>query len=140
MANTNKPLVYLIYEDLVKAVDGIGKKTFTYRPKNSSTELVNFVVVGLPTDIYGVFKGSTDVLAECYGTYSVFCKAKTDATVNVGMQSDIVQKVIDLFPINGKHVSASSPRILMQGEDGYGYHVTQITFSLRTKVNARNID
>ena len=110
-----KSLIYLVYSDLVSAVNGIGKKTYLDRPKSVTEELG-------------------------YGTFSVFCKAKTDATINIGSQSELTQKVLDLFPINGKYITASRPRVLMQGEDGYGYQVTQITFSLHTKTNARNID
>lgn len=140
MAKTKKSLIYLIYSDLVGAVNGIGKKTYLDRPKSGTEELANFIVVDIPTEIRGMVKGSVDFKADCYGTFSVFCKAKTDATINIGSQSELTQKVLDLFPINGKYITASRPRVLMQGEDGYGYQVTQITFSLHTKTNARNID
>lgn len=132
-----KPLIYLVYSDLVEAVKGIGKKTFLDRPKDTKEELANFIVIDIPTEIRGLVKGNADVTSECYGTYSVFCKAKTDRTLNIGAQSDLTQKVLDVFPINGKHVTATKPTVLMQGEDGYGYQVTQITFKLRTKLNAR---
>lgn len=134
-----KPLIYLVYSDLVEAVKGIGKKTFLDRPKDTKEELANFIVIDIPTEIRGLVKGNADVTSECYGTYSVFCKAKTDRTLNIGAQSDLTQKVLDVFPINGKHVTATKPTVLMQGEDGYGYQVTQITFKLRTKLNAREI-
>ena len=135
-----KPLIYLVYSDLVEAVKGIGKKTFLDRPKDTKEELANFIVIDIPTEIRGLVKGNADVTSECYGTYSVFCKAKTDRTLNIGVQSDLTQKVLDVFPINGKHVTATKPTVLMQGEDGYGYQVTQITFKLRTKLNARDIE
>ena len=139
MADTKKPLIYLIYSDLVSAVSGIAKKVFLGdRPKSCADGLVNFIVVDIPTEIRGMVKGSFDFKAVCYGTFSVFCKAKTDATLNIGSQSELTQKVLDLFPINGKYITASRPMVLMQGEDGYGYQVTQISFSLRTKLNARN--
>ena len=137
---TGKPLLFLVYEDLVDAIKGIGKKTFLDRPKNTSEELTNFIVVDIPTEIRGRAKGNADFTSECYGTFSVFCKAKTDRTLNINAQSDLTQKVLDIFPINGKHVTATKPTILMQGEDGYGYQVTQITFNLRTKLNAREIE
>ena len=138
MAETKKPLIYLIYDDLVSAVNGIGKKTFLDRPKSGSEELANFIVIDLPTELRGMVKGSFDVLADCYGTFYVFCKAKTDATINIGAQSTLIQKVLDVFPINGKHIVATNPSLLMRSEDGYGYQVTQISFALRTKLNARN--
>lgn len=135
----NKPLIYLIYNDLVAAVNGIGKKTFLDRPKTGTEELANFLVVDLPTDLRGRVKGDFDFTVSCYGTISVYCKAKTDSTPNIGIQSELTQKVLDVFPINSKHITASNPSVLMQGEDGYGYHVTEITFKLRTKLNAREI-
>lgn len=135
-----KPLIYLIYDDLVAAVKGIGKKTFLDRPKNGNEELANFVVVDISTELRGCVKGDFNFTVESYGTISVFCKAKTDSTLNISIQSELTQKVLDVFPINGKHITASHPSVLMQGEDGYGYQVTEITFRLRTKFNARNIE
>ncbi len=134
-----KPLIYLVYNDLVNAVNGIGKKTFLDRPKNSTEDLANFVVVDLPTELRGRVKGDINFTVDSYGTFSIFCKAKTDSTPNISIQTELTQKVLDVFPINGKHITASKPSVLMQGEDGYGYHVTQITFKLRTKLNARDI-
>lgn len=134
-----KPLIYLVYNDLVAAVKDIGKKTFLDRPKNVAEELANFVVVDIPTELRGCVKGDFNFSVESYGTFSVFCKAKTDSTPNITMQSELTQKVLDIFPINGKCITASHPTVLMQGEDGYGYHVTQITFKLRSKLNAREI-
>ena len=134
-----KPLIYLIYDDLVAAVKGIGDKVFLDRPKNTPDELQSFIVVNIPTEIRSRLKGTFDVSSECYGSYSIFCKAKSDRTPNIGIQSSLTQQVLDLFPINGIHVSATVPTVLMQGEDGFGFQVTQITFKLRTKLNARDI-
>lgn len=133
-----KSLLYCIYDELVAAVDGIGKKTFLDRPHTSDDELENFIVVDIPTELKGQVKGSLNFRVDCYATYSVFCKAKKDGTPNIGVQTDLTQKVIDKFPINGKFITATKPTILMQGKDGFGYHVTQISFKLRTKLNALN--
>lgn len=138
MAQSKKPLVYLIYGDLTDAVKGIGKKTFLDRPKSVEKELDNFIVVDIPTEIRRSIKGSIDFKANGYGTFSVFVKAKTDGTPNIGSESELVQRVLDVFPINGKHVKATNPSILIQGDDGFGFHVTQITFKLGTKFNARS--
>ena len=98
----------------------------------------NLIVIEPLTTIYGKIAGDEDVMAECYGTYSVYCKAKTDNTININAQTTLVQKVKDVFPINTKHITATKPRELMRGADGNGFQVTQITFKLRTKFNARN--
>ena len=138
MSETKKPLLYLIYNDLVNAVKGIGKKTFLGRPEPIGEDIANFIVIDLPTELRGMVKGSYDTMVESYGTFSVFCKSKTDRTLNIGSQSDLTQKVLDVFPINGNSVTASSPRVLMQGFDETGYQVTEISFKLRTKFNARS--
>lgn len=139
MAKKKKPLVYLIYDDLVNAVKGLGKKTYLDRPKSVPDEVVNFIVVDIPTEIRGLVKGSIDFKADCYGTFSIFVKAKTDGTPNIASQTDLTQSVLDVFPINGTHIKATKPSILMQGDDGLGFQVTQITFKLATKTNAREI-
>lgn len=131
-----KSLIFCIYDELVDAVDGIGKKTFLDRPHTTGNDLENFIVADIPTELRGRVKGSLDFMVDCYATYSVFCKAKKDGTPNIGVQTDLVQKVIDKFPINGKYITATKPTILMQGNDGFGYQVTKISFKLRTKANA----
>lgn len=136
----NNSLIFLVYNDLANAVSGIGQKTFLYRPKSLPEEMTNFVVINLPTELRGLVKGSIDTMASCYGTFSLFCKEKTNGTPNIGLQSTLVQCLLDIFPINGKHITATQPRALMQGSDGYGFQVTQISFNLRTKFNARNIE
>lgn len=138
MAEKKKqPLLYLIYDELVKAVEGIGKKTFLGRPEPVGENIANFVVIDLPVELKGLVKGSLDTMVESYGTFSVFCKSKSDRTLNIGSQSDLTQQILDKFPINGKSIAASSPRVLMEGYDETGYQVTTITFKLRSKFNAR---
>lgn len=127
-----RPMIYRIYDDLVKAVSGIGKKTFLERPKTLQQELTDFVVINIPTEIRGRVKGGLGFRSGAYGLFSVFCKAKTDGTINIVAQSELVEQVLDIFPITGDTIEASNPTILMRGDDGYGYQVTQITFKLRT--------
>ena len=137
MADTRLPLIYLIYKDLEDAVKGIAKKTFFGRPEPVGTDVYYFVTIDIPTEIRSRIKGSYDMSVDCYATYSIFCKSKTDRTLELPAQSVLTQKVLDLFPINGKSIVATNPRVLMQGFDDTGYQVTQITFKLRTKLNSR---
>lgn len=137
MADTRLPLIYLIYKDLEDAVKGIAKKTFFGRPEPVGTDVDYFVTIDIPTEIRSRIKGSYDMSVDCYATYSIFCKSKTDRTLELPAQSVLTQKVLDLFPINGKSIVATNPRVLMQGFDDTGYQVTQITFKLRTKLNSR---
>ena len=128
----NNSFLYKIYDDLVNAVKKTGKPVYLDRPKTLNSETTQFVVVSLPAQIYGMVKGGLGFRSGSNGLISVFCKAKNDSTLNINAQSILVQQVLDLFPIAGKAVEASNPAILMQGYDGFGYQVTQITFKLRT--------
>lgn len=129
----NDTFLYKIFNDLVNAAKKTGKPVYLERPKSIGSEVAQFVVITLPAQIYGMVKGGLGFRSGSNGLISVFCKAKTDGTMNVNAQSNLVQQVLDLFPITGDVVEASNPAILMQGNDGYGYQVTQISFKLRTK-------
>lgn len=129
----NNSFLFKIYDDIVNALKKTGKPVFLDRPKILSSETTQFVVISLPAQIYGMAKGGLDFRSGSNGLISVFCKAKTDGTMNVNAQSILTQSVLDLFPIAGDAVEASNPAILVQGNDGYGYQVTQISFKLRIK-------
>lgn len=127
-----------MYDDIVKALTGLSQ-VFITRPKALAKDLTSFLIVELPARIYPSFKGGRDTKATSTGKISVFYKAKADGTPNIGAQTDLTQKVLDRFPINGDHITATNPVELMTGEDGTGYHVTILAFRLRTKLNARDI-
>lgn len=132
-----KALIYLIYNDLVSAVKGIASKTSLGRPEPIGSDVASLIVIDIPTEIRSRIKGSYDMSVDCYATFDIFCKSKSDRTLNIGSQSDLTQKVLDVFPINGKAVIASNPTVLLKGFDETGYQVTSISFKLRTKLNAR---
>ena len=137
MAKKVKPLLTLIYDDLSSAVKGIADKLSFGRPEPVGSNVANFISIEIPTEIRSRIKGSYDMSVDCYATFNVYVKSKTDRTLNINSQSDITQKVLDVFPINGKCIVGSKPTLLMQGFDETGYQVTQISFRLRTKFNAR---
>ena len=132
-----KALIYLIYDDLVSAVKGIASKTSLGRPEPIGSDVASLIVIDIPTEIRSRIKGSYDMAVDCYATFDIFCKSKSDRTLNIGSQSNLTQKVLDVFPINGKAVIASNPTVLLKGFDDTGYQVTSISFKLRTKLNAR---
>lgn len=127
-----KAFIYRIYDDLVAAVETVKVPVFLERPKALKSEVTQFVVITLPAQIYGTAKGGLGFRSASNGMVSVYCKAKTDGTININAQSSLVQQVLDVFPISGETVEASNPSILISGADGFGYQVTQITFKLRT--------
>lgn len=134
MAEKQRTPLYYIYDDLYQGVKGVADKvSLGRRPKQTKEELKSFLVIKLESRIRNLIAGGLDRMPYCYGTVTVFCKAKDDGTLNIEAQSDLVDAVIKKFPIAGTHIAATRPQILMQGEDGYGYQVTQISFTIRGK-------
>lgn len=128
-------LIYNIYDDLSEAVRGIAEKvTLQRRPKQTEGEELNsFIVVELPGNIRNLIAGGVERMPHTFGTFTVFCKAKKDGSLNANAQDELIDEVLNKFPINGTHVAATRPHVRMQGEDGYGYQATLISFTLRGK-------
>lgn len=134
MAEQQHSFLYYIYDDLTKAVTGIcDKVSLERRPKTEGQELKSFIVIKIPTKVRNLIAGGLKRMPYCYGTITVFCKAKKDGTLNPGTHTDLVDQVVDKFPINGTHIAATRPQIQMDGEDGFGYQVTLISFTIRGK-------
>lgn len=128
-----KSFLFYVYDDLVEAVKGITDKTFLGRPKVVSDKLNSFIVVQLPVNIRNLIAGGIERMPYTQGTFTVYAKAKSDSTLNPGIQTDLVDQVIKKFPISTERIAATRPRILMEGEDGYGFQSTLITFTIRGK-------
>lgn len=128
-------LIYNIYDDLSDAVVGIAEKvTLQRRPKQTEgEELSSFIIVELPGNIRNLVAGGIERMPYTFGTFTVFSKAKKDGSLNAGLHDDLVDAVLKKFPINGTHVAATRPYVHMQGEDGFGYQATLVSFTLRGK-------
>lgn len=134
----NKPLVYRIFADLTSAVSGIADKVTLGRPKTLADAVNTFISVELPTELQGVFAGNPEMSLETFGVFNIYVKAKTDGTMNVGTQTAISEKVKKLFPIKGNVLVATRPEEHYMGFDGFGFHVTQVMFKIRTLININN--
>ena len=134
----NKPLVYRIFADLTTAVSGIADKVSLGRPKTLAESVNTLISVELPNAMQGVFAGDPEMSLETFGVFNVYVKAKTDGTMNVGAQTSITEKLTKLFPIKGEVSVSTKPEARFMGYDGYGFHVTQIMFMIRTLININN--
>lgn len=136
MANTT--VTYQIFGSIVKALSGLKVKTYLQnRPKQVADKLDSFIVVDLPVTIQHATKGYDDYQYNTTAVIYAFSRAKTDGTPNIDKQTDLVRKISNCFPITDKYIECVNPRILLRGlDDKTDFHVTSITFSLRTKVNA----
>ena len=98
--------------------------------------MITFAVIDLPTEQYRPVKGNDDFIVRTDGVFYVGVKAKSDNTPNISKQTTLVQKFLDLFPINDDYIVASEPTVLLKGSDKSGFQITTISFSIRTKINS----
>ncbi len=126
-------LTYNIIEDLVTKVQPVCTDVYIGRPKSLDSQCDKFIVIGIPTELRERIKGGLSINARCYGTFTVYCKAKSNGTMNVNAQSVLTQRILDVFPIVGGNTECVNPRVLVSGNDGYGYFATVITFTIRVK-------
>jgi len=129
-----------IYTDLVTALSGIIDPKYIFpggRPKSadSSSTMNKFIAVELPVGIEDIAAGNKRFVLNTTGVLYLFIKSKANGTLNVNSTSDFIDSVERLFPIRGEYCGASSPTVLMNGVDEYGYQFITITFKLQTKAN-----
>jgi hypothetical protein len=132
-----KPTLYNIFNSLVKAVKTteVGNIYLTNAPSSGNKDVSQFVVIALPSRLDRDVKGNDDFIVSTSGVFHIAVKAKSDNTPNIKAQTELVQKFMELFPINDDYISATSPQILINGDNKAGYQVTSIFFDIRTKIN-----
>lgn len=133
-----KSTLYNIYADLVNAVKPIVGVKYVFlkdRPniKEDEVPMSKFVVIDLPTTITDAVIGNNKTLLNTSGVFYAFVQARSNATLDVNAMGELVDSIVNLFPIDAKHVVATNPRVMMRGSDGQGFQVTTITFDLRCK-------
>ena len=133
-----KSTLYNIYNDLVKAVKPIvgNKNVFLKdRPKTNGDEVLmsKFVVVDLPVSIDDYVIGSKKTYLTTSGVYYLFTQSRKNDTLDINATGELVDSIVDLFPISGDYVVASNPVVRMGGSDGMGFQVTTVTFDIHTK-------
>lgn len=133
-----KSTLYNIYNDLVKAVKPIvgNKNVFLKdRPKTNGDEMPmsKFVVVDLPVSIDDYVIGSKKTYLTTSGVYYLFTQSRKNDTLDINATGELVDSIVDLFPISGDYVVASNPVVRMGGSDGMGFQVTTVTFDIHTK-------
>jgi len=124
-----------IYGDLVSAMNTVldKKLIFLGRPDTISSEMTKFATIEIPATITDVAYGKNKLMLNTTGLITLFVKSKSNGTLNVNAMSDLVDCVIDLFPINGQYCAAARPTPFMKGDDGQGFNYTEIAFHIHTK-------
>lgn len=115
---TNKFDVYNFLKKLSESMYGISDTIFTSeRPKSAPDRMKDFVVVSFPVMLYdkGAY-GST------YCRIELYARDSDDGFENLNLLNEMKNKAMSAFPVNNDIFKAVSPRLLMSGSDGYGFH------------------
>lgn len=126
-----------MFESVTAMLKDCGVKCYlSDRPKETPSKMTEFAVVSFPVMIRRPFVGYDDYRYSTKGLIYLFCRAKSDGTPNIDKQTALVRKVFEKFPYKDSVCECVSPTVLMQGADDYGFQVTTVTFTLRTKINS----
>ena len=102
------------------------------RPKVVGENVSEFIVVSLPVMLYNKTYGTGYGMTSSYARVEIFVR-DVNGLEQMAKLDDIIQKVIDKFPINTAFVTMSRPRVVLSGPDGYGFHTATIQASFLTK-------
>ena len=132
----NGTATYQMLNSVVEMLTAKGIKTYlSDRPKETPSKMLEFAVVDLPTTIHRPFVGNDDFRYSTKGAIYLFCRAKNDGTPNIDAQTKLVRKVFACFPFKDSKCECVNPTVLLRGADEYGFQVTTVTFTLRTRIN-----
>ncbi len=129
-----------LYYSVSGAIKGICDKTYYQdRPTSVDERINSYAVVSLPSAIVnnemdqsGAYRDfTTTVIIEVYVRDNM--SASNPIGINLKVMQEKVQSVLGKFPIDTSSVLVSRPELVMQDNDGTGFHVTLIRARLRTK-------
>lgn len=126
-----------MFNSVVEMLKACKIRTFILeRPKELPSKLNEYAVIDMPVAVKRPFAGYDNFRYSTKCVIYLFCRAKNDNTANIDAQSATVKKVFDCFPYKDNVCECVRPEVLHRGSDEYGFQVTTITFTLRTKINS----
>lgn len=122
-----------ILQTLVSEMKNISPNVYTSnRPKSVTADMQEFIVVSLPNMMYRKTYGEGYGVTSSYVRIEIFVR-DMNGVEWVAKLDSIKEQIIALFPIVTDLVTISKPRVLISGDDGYGFHVWNIQASFITK-------
>lgn len=132
----NKSATYQMFNSVVGMLKGCKIKTYLSERPKESPKMDDFAVVDFPVMIRRPYIGNDDFRYRTQGVIYLFCRAKNDGTPNIDRQTMLVRKVFDMFPYKDGVCECVNPAVLSRGSDEYGFQLTTITFTIRTRINS----
>lgn len=133
----NKSATYQLLNSVVGMLKGCNVRTYLLeRPKETPSKLNEFAVIDLPLALRRPYAGYDDFRYATQCVIYLFCRAKNDGTPNIEAQSSLARKVFECFPYTDEICECVRPVVAHQGADEYGFQMTTVTFTLRTRINS----
>lgn len=135
----NNSVTYQMFNSLVNMVKPLGVKTYLQnrpRDKKYVDGIDKFLVIDIPTSIDNTCYGNDDYHYTTDGIIYALVRSHSDGTPNIDAQTSFVRSIFDLFPYKDEYVGCVNPSVLLRGLDDFGFQITTINFTLRTRVNA----
>lgn len=129
----------LFYDIAGKVKDVCDKTYYQDRPTSVDRKINSYLVISMPSSIVnqelnpnGEYNDyTTTVLLEVYVRDKM--SSQNPVGVDIKLMDEKVMKILSLFPINTDKNYVTQPQIVIQDNDGSGFHVTLIRAKLRTK-------
>nr|DAV38591.1 MAG TPA: hypothetical protein [Caudoviricetes sp.] len=122
-----------ILQTMYNAMKEVSGNVFTTnRPKIVDEAMEDFIVVSLPVTLYNKTYGKGYGMTTSYARIEIYVKDR-NGLEDIAKLDRLTDSAIDKFPISNSFMILSRPRVLMSGEDGYGFHAVTIQASLLTK-------
>ena len=132
----NVTATYQMFGSVVGMLKECGVKSYLSERPKEAPKTDDFAVVDFPVMIRRPFVGNDDFRYRTQGVIYLFCRSKNDGTPNIDRQTRLVRKVFEMFPYKDDMCECVSPSVLTRGSDEYGFQVTTITFTIRTRINS----
>lgn len=134
MANTTA--TYQMFGSIAKMLKACSIKTYLMDRPKEAPKIESFAVVDFPVAVRRPFVGNDDFRYRTQGVIYLFFRAKNDGTPNIDKQTTLVRKVYESFPYKDDVCECVNPTVLFRGADEYGFQLTTITFTIRTRINS----
>lgn len=122
-----------ILQTLVSEMKNVSANVFTSnRPKSVNEDMQEFIVVSLPNMMYRKTYGEGYGVTSSYVRIEIYVR-DVNGLEWVAKLDSMKEQIIALFPIVNDFITISKPRVLISGDDGYGFHVWNIQASFITK-------
>lgn len=126
------------YKDALKslfdATNTVSDSVFTNdRPAAVAKQMNDFIVVSLPGLLSATTYGSGFGNIRTYCTIEIYVRQKKGGAEDLGKMDSLVGKVLSLFPISDKAITAFNPKLTLKGSDGLGFSATLIRAELVIK-------